>query len=101
VEFLGIGQETFNLAAPRMTPKHPPGPPMTLGNMRRQGVRHLIGYCLNAACRHQALIDVSGYPDDVEIPLWRAKCSKRGGKCVDVRPKFRAGADEPDYALKK
>jgi hypothetical protein len=24
--------------------KHPPGPPMTLGNMRRQGVRNLIGY---------------------------------------------------------
>ena len=21
------------------------------------------------------------------------------GKCVDVRPKFRAGADEPDYVL--
>jgi hypothetical protein len=22
--------------------KHPPGPPMTLGNMRRQGVHYLI-----------------------------------------------------------
>jgi hypothetical protein len=31
-----------------VTPKHPPGPPMTLGNMREQGVQHLIGYCLNA-----------------------------------------------------
>jgi transposase len=30
---------------------------MTLGNMRRQGVRNLIAYCLNDACRHQALID--------------------------------------------
>ena len=30
-------------------PKHPPGPPMTLGNMRRQGVHHLIAYCLNEA----------------------------------------------------
>jgi hypothetical protein len=35
---------------------------MTLGNMRKQGVRHLIAYCLNDACRHQALIDVSKYP---------------------------------------
>jgi hypothetical protein len=30
---------------------------MTLGNMRRQGVRNLIAYCLNDTCRHQALIE--------------------------------------------
>ena len=45
-------------------PKHPPGPPMTLGNMRELGVQHLIAFCLNDACRHQALIDVSSYPAD-------------------------------------
>jgi hypothetical protein len=38
-----------------MNPKHPPGPPMDLANMRRQGVRSLIAYCLNDSCRHQAL----------------------------------------------
>ncbi len=27
--------------------KHEPGPPMDLANMRRQGVRSLIAYCLN------------------------------------------------------
>jgi hypothetical protein len=32
--------------------KHPPGPPMTLGNMGEQGVRGLAVYCLNHACRH-------------------------------------------------
>jgi hypothetical protein len=32
---------------------------MTLGSMRRQGVHHLIAFCHNGACRHQALIDVS------------------------------------------
>jgi hypothetical protein len=37
-----------------MNPKHPPGPPMTLGNMREQGVTHLIAFCHNDACRHQA-----------------------------------------------
>jgi hypothetical protein len=31
--------------------KHPPGPPMDLANMRRQGVHHLIAYCLNGSCR--------------------------------------------------
>jgi hypothetical protein len=27
-------------------PKHPPGPPMTLGNMRELGVQRLIASCL-------------------------------------------------------
>jgi hypothetical protein len=40
-----------------MNPKYT-GPPMTLGNMRQQGVRNLIAYCHNDACRHQAIIDV-------------------------------------------
>jgi hypothetical protein len=48
-------------------PKHPPGPPMDLANMRRQGVQHLIAFCLNDACRHQALIDVSSHPADTEV----------------------------------
>ena len=67
-----------------MTSKHLPGPPMDLANMRQNGVRRLIAYCLNDACRHTALIDVSGYPDAVEVPEFgkRAKCGKR----VDVRP---------------
>jgi hypothetical protein len=38
-----------------VSPKHPPGPPMDLANMRRQGVHHLVAYCLNDSCRHQAL----------------------------------------------
>jgi hypothetical protein len=38
-------------------PKHEPGPPMDLANMRRQGVAcSLIAYCLNDSCRHQAII---------------------------------------------
>jgi hypothetical protein len=45
-----------------MNPKHPAGPPMTLGNMRELGVRNLIAFCRNDACRHTALIDVSSYP---------------------------------------
>jgi hypothetical protein len=46
--------------------KHPPGPPMALVNMR-QGVHHVIAFGHNDACRHQATIDVSKYPDDVEV----------------------------------
>jgi hypothetical protein len=32
---------------------------MTLGNMRELGVQNLVTSCLNDACRHTALIDVS------------------------------------------
>jgi hypothetical protein len=47
-----------------VNPKHPPGLPMTLGNMRGQGVQHLIAYCHSDTCRHQALIDLSSYSPD-------------------------------------
>ena len=50
-----------------MKPKHPPGPPMTLGNMRELGVHHLIAFCLNNARRHEAVIDVSSYPAETEV----------------------------------
>jgi hypothetical protein len=40
---------------------------MDLANMRRQGVRNLNEYCLNDACRHQAVIDVSSYPGDTKL----------------------------------
>jgi transposase len=74
-------------------PKHPPGPPMTLGNMRRQGVRSLIAYCLNDACRHQAVIDVSSYPGDTPVTWFRSKvkCAKCGARNnrIDVHPHWK------------
>jgi hypothetical protein len=64
---------------------------MTLGNMREQGVHRLIAFRHNDACQHQAIIDVSKYSDDVEVPSFqrRAKYSKCGGKRVDVRSSWR------------
>ena len=47
-----------------MKPNHPPGPPMTIGNMRVQGVRRLIAFCLNDSCRHQAVKEAPGSLDD-------------------------------------
>jgi hypothetical protein len=81
-----------------MNPKHPPGPAMTLGNMREQGINHLIAYCLNNECRHSALIDTSGYPDHIEVSLWRAKC---GGKRVDVRPNWKRRRQSDRLAIRK
>ena len=39
--------------------------------MRDLGVHHLIGYCHNVACRHQAVIGVSSYPGDTPVPWFR------------------------------
>ena len=35
--------------------------------MRELGVQNLLASCLNDACRHQALIDVSSYPAETEV----------------------------------
>ena len=72
---------------------------MTLGNMRAQGVRHLIAYCHNDACRHQAMIDVSSYSGDTPVPWFRtkakcAKCGARGNK-IDVRPNWKEQVGMP------
>jgi hypothetical protein len=66
---------------------------MTLGNMRALGVQRLIASCLNDTCRHTALIDVSNYPAEAEVPYFRskvvcAKCGSRGNK-IDVRPNWK------------
>ena len=76
-----------------MKPKHPAGPAMTLGNMRELGVQNLIASCLSDACRHTALVDVSSYPAETEMPYFRsrvvcAKCGSRGNK-IDVRPNWK------------
>jgi hypothetical protein len=54
-------------------PKQSPGEPMTLGNMRQLGVQRLVATCLNDACRHQGLVDVSTYPADTEVPWFANK----------------------------
>jgi len=57
---------------------HPPGTPLTLGNMRALGLQRLVATCLKDACRHQGLIDVSSYPADTEVPSFarKAVCAK-------------------------
>jgi hypothetical protein len=66
---------------------------MTLGNMRALKVQRLIASCLNPSCRHSALIDVSKYPDDADVPSFASKvvCAKCGarGRQIDVRPNWK------------
>ena len=56
-------------------------------------MQHLIAFCLNDACRHQALIDVSSYPGQTEVPWFKSRvkcgtCGGRGNKS-DVRPNWK------------
>jgi hypothetical protein len=90
------GRATMSEMAPKQ--RHPPGPPLTFGNMRELGVARLIASCLNDACRHQALIDVSSYPGDTPVPSFaaRAKCGKCGGKRVDLRPLGELGTESSE-----
>ena len=64
---------------------------MTLGSVGELGVQRLIASCLNDACRHMALIDVSNYPAETEVPSFRfaLKCGKCGGGNIDVRPNWK------------
>jgi hypothetical protein len=54
-----------------MNLKHPPGPPMTLANMREQGVRGLAVYCLNHACS-----DHTSFSADTRAEQYRVKAKK-------------------------
>jgi hypothetical protein len=56
-----------------MEPKPPTGLPMPLATMRKLGAQRLIAYCLNEACRHSALSDVSKYPGETEVPWFRSR----------------------------
>jgi len=63
---------------------------MTLGNMRENGVRTLAVYCGALHCHHEAVLDVSAYPDDVTVPAFgpRMVCTVYGAIGADARPNW-------------
>jgi hypothetical protein len=62
--------------------------PMTLGNMRANGVRSLIVYC--GTCHRDAVFDVDRYPDAVPVPAFgpRMVCTRCGMIGADARPNW-------------
>jgi hypothetical protein len=63
-----------------------PGPPMTLGNMRENGVRSVIATC--QACGHKADVNVDALPESIVVPEIgrRRRFSACGGKLIETRP---------------
>jgi hypothetical protein len=76
-----------------------PRPADDLGDMRELDVQRLVASCLNDACRHVGLIDVSNYPAETEVPSFSSKvvCAKCGsrGRHIDVRPNWKEQPPQP------
>ena len=64
------------------------GPPMTLANMRAQGVRSLWVVC--ELCHHEAVLNVDGYGDAVPVPAFgpRMVCACCGIVGAHARPNW-------------
>jgi hypothetical protein len=63
--------------------------PMTLPNMRENGVRSLAVQCQE--CRHEVIMNVDHLPGDLAVPSFgpRMVCTKCGSIGADVRPNWR------------
>ena len=66
--------------------------PMTLGNMRANGVRSLIVHCSNVQCRHEAIVNVDALPANAAVPVLglRMRCDRCGRRGADVMPNWNA-----------
>jgi hypothetical protein len=69
------------------------GPPMTLANMRKNGVRAVIARC--EACGHAADVNVDALAETIVVPEVgrRLRCSGCGGKRIETRPAWHAASD--------
>jgi ABC-type hemin transport system substrate-binding protein len=75
------------------------GPPMTLANMRENGVRAVIATC--EACGHKADVNVDALAESVTVPkaAQRLRCSSCGGKRISTRPAWHTAkrSGVPDF----
>ena len=64
--------------------------PITLGNMRANGVRSLIVHCSNVTCRHEAVANVDSLRDDAPVPALglRMRCDRCGQRGADMMPNW-------------
>jgi hypothetical protein len=66
--------------------------PMSLANMRQNGVRIVTASC--EACNHSADLNVDALPEALHVPrvAQRLRCSQCGAKRVSTRPAWHTGA---------
>jgi hypothetical protein len=65
-------------------------PPMTLGDMRAQGIRSIDAFCQAIGSGHEATIASDGLPDDLPVPDvgLRLRYSHCGGRAIHTRPNW-------------
>jgi hypothetical protein len=70
-------------------PRSRSGPPMTLGNMRANGVRSLDVCCWQ--CHHRAILSADPWSNYVPVPSFgpRMVCTRCGIIGADARPNWR------------
>jgi hypothetical protein len=66
--------------------------PMTLGTMRRRGVRGLCVTCKH--CGYETAVNVDAYPDHVPVPSFglRMRCTRCGNMGLQ---RYRIGMSDP------
>jgi hypothetical protein len=71
--------------------------PMTLGNMRENGVRSLVVSC--SLCHHEAVINAAPWPDHIPVPTFgpRMVCTRCGIVGADARRIWHDQRDGPRW----
>lgn len=69
--------------------------PVTLSDMRREGVHTLLVYCDRLDCHHSATLNADRWPGDVPVPAFCSHmvCTVCGHCGADVRPNWSEGQD--------
>jgi hypothetical protein len=69
------------------------GPPMTLANMRANGVGAVIATC--EACGHKSDVNVDALPETTLVPKVsrRLRCGRCGAKLINTRPAWHTARD--------
>jgi ABC-type hemin transport system substrate-binding protein len=72
-----------------------PGPPMTLTNMRKNGVRMVTASCANSGRSADVNVDLLSETLTVPEAGQRLRCSACGAKTISTRPAWHTGSQRP------